>query len=83
MNLIEFLTYLASWWLIVILVFAIYFAPWLVANKRRHMNASAIGVLNLCLGWTFLGWVAALVWAMTNNVAPPPMQVLPPEEEVS
>ena len=24
-------------------------------------------MLNLLLGWTLLGWVAALVWALTNE----------------
>ena len=32
-------------------------------------NASAITVLNLLLGWTILGWIAAMVWAHTNNVS--------------
>lgn len=42
-----------------------YFLPAIVANSRGHRNGSAITVLNLFLGWTFLGWVAALVWACT------------------
>ena len=46
------------------LVLAIYFAPVLVARQRRHRSLSALFVLNLLLGWTFLGWVAALVWAL-------------------
>jgi len=25
----------------------------------------AILVLNLLLGWTFLGWVGALIWSLT------------------
>lgn len=24
-------------------------------------------VLNIFLGWTFLGWLAALVWALTTD----------------
>ncbi len=50
----------------------LYLLPTIVATKRRHKNQGAILVLNLALGWTFLGWVAALVWANTNNVTPPP-----------
>jgi len=61
-----------------VVLLGIYFIPWLVAKDRRHRNASAIAVLNIFLGWTFLGWVAALVWAMTNNVAPPRVQIIPP-----
>jgi Superinfection immunity protein len=48
----------------------LYFLPFLVADRRRHRNAGAIFVLTLCLGWTFLGWVAALIWAFTDNVRP-------------
>lgn len=43
----------------------VYFLPALVASGRHHHNAGAIVVLNLFLGWTFLGWVVALVWAST------------------
>jgi hypothetical protein len=44
-----------------------YFLPTLVAGKRKHPNGEAILALNLFLGWTFLGWLAALVWAFTNT----------------
>lgn len=49
----------------VLLFFAVflYFAPLINAHLRRHPSKSAIGALNLLLGWTFLGWVAALVWS--------------------
>jgi ABC-type transport system involved in cytochrome c biogenesis permease component len=47
---------------------SIYLLPTLVAMFREHRNALAIFVMNLCLGWTFIGWVGALVWACTNNV---------------
>lgn len=43
----------------------IYFIPMVVAYHRHHHQAGAITVLNLLLGWTFIGWVAALVWAST------------------
>lgn len=41
----------------------LYFLPAIIAESRRHHNKGAIIVLNLLLGWTFVGWVAALVWA--------------------
>jgi hypothetical protein len=50
-----------------IIFLSMYFLPALVAWKRSHKNASAIGVLNLFLGWTMIGWVGSLVWAFTNN----------------
>jgi hypothetical protein len=55
--------------------FVVYFLPAILAN-RRHPNATGITVLNVFLGWTLVGWVAALVWAV--SVSP----VAPTEEEV-
>jgi Superinfection immunity protein len=42
-----------------------YFLPAFIAIMRGHQNAAAICVLNLLLGWTFLGWTVALVWSFT------------------
>lgn len=42
----------------------LYFAPKFVASYRHHPNVDAITMLNLLLGWTVIGWVVALVWAM-------------------
>jgi hypothetical protein len=41
-----------------------------VARRRRHRNENAVVILNILLGWTFLGWVLALVWACTDNTRP-------------
>jgi hypothetical protein len=43
----------------------LYFIPAIIAYRRNHHQRNAISVLNLVAGWTFVGWVAALVWAMT------------------
>lgn len=40
----------------------IYFLPSIVGRHSR--NSQAIILLNLLLGWTVLGWVAALIWAV-------------------
>ena len=48
---------------------ALYFLPAIVASSRKHPQTVAIFLLNLLLGWTLLGWVAALVWSATA-VAP-------------
>ena len=49
--------------LIIFLSACLYFLPWIVARSRRKRNSAAIGVLNLFLGWTVIGWIVALVWA--------------------
>lgn len=46
----------------------IYCIPALIAQGRGHNNVGAIFALNLFLGWSLIGWVLALVWAMTDNV---------------
>lgn len=53
---------------IVCLLIAFYFIPTLVACFRGHRDSTAIFALNFLLGWTFIGWVAALVWSLTGNV---------------
>jgi len=43
----------------------IYFVPTFVGWE--HKQNAAIVCLNIFLGWTFIGWVVALVWALTEN----------------
>ena len=58
---------LLAGFLVLALSLAIYFIPTLVAFERLRRNRGAIFVLNLFLGWTLVGWVAALVWAWMNR----------------
>ena len=41
----------------------IYFIPTFIANKKQHLQKTSILILNIFLGWTFIGWVVALIWA--------------------
>jgi hypothetical protein len=43
----------------------VYFVPTIVASRSQHPYRSGILALNLLLGWSLLGWVAALVWALS------------------
>lgn len=43
----------------ILIVLALYFLPTLCAKKDK----GSIFILNLFLGWTFIGWVVALIWA--------------------
>lgn len=47
--------------------FFIYFLPTFVARSRKKKNVAAIFVLNLFLGWAFIGWVIALIWAFMSD----------------
>lgn len=51
-----------------------YLLPSFVAYKRGRTNKSPILLLNLLLGWTFIGWVIALVWSTTTPTAPRTVQ---------
>ena len=46
---------------------ALYFAPTIFAFSRDHKQKDAIGIVNLFLGWTFIGWVIAFAWASMNK----------------
>ena len=45
-----------------------YFFPTIIAGIRKHRELFAIFVLNAFLGWTYVGWVLALVWASLSKV---------------
>lgn len=48
-----------------ILALSIYFLPTIVGYNKN--NRVAIGVLNLFLGWTIIGWIIALVWGCCKD----------------
>ncbi|MGH8605775.1 MAG: superinfection immunity protein [Gammaproteobacteria bacterium] len=49
----------------IVIAIALYFIPTVIAVFRGHHNAIAIFGLNLFLGWSFIGWVASLIWSLT------------------
>lgn len=54
--------------LIYVLIFlAIYFLPTIIAGKNKKKNGAAIVIVNIFLGWTFIGWVVALAWAFMKD----------------
>ena len=56
------------WILVLMLLVTLYFLPTIIAFGSYR--AGAIFALNLFLGWTLLGWVGALVWALAENWSP-------------
>lgn len=52
--------------IIFILGLLLYFLPTVLAVIRKHPNTLAIFLLNFFLGWSFIGWVVALVWSVKN-----------------
>lgn len=45
----------------------LYGLPAITAWYRSHHNMAAITTLNLLLGWTVIGWIGALIWALTRQ----------------
>ncbi len=50
-----------------LIIFLCYFIPAIVAYMRDTQHALAIEILNFFLGWTLLGWVGALIWAVCDS----------------
>ena len=58
-----------NWLVVLVPLFLIaYFIPFFVATGRRHRFTTAIGLINLLFGWTVIGWVAAIIWAVNRDV---------------
>lgn len=53
--------------LILLTLVVAYFLPTIVAGSRGRDGQVLIGVLNLFLGWTVLGWIVLLVIAFTGE----------------
>lgn len=41
-----------------------YMLPTFAAILKKHRNIPGIAILNIALGWTVLGWIGALIWAI-------------------
>ena len=53
-------------WLFISL--AIYCIPIIIAYIRKHNNLIPITILTVFLGWTFFGWLAAVLWSLNSDV---------------
>ncbi len=54
----------------ILLLVVAYFLPTVVAANRRHARQGAVLLLNALAGWTVVGWVAALIWALAGACGP-------------
>lgn len=46
---------------------ALYFLPTIIVATKIHREKTPIMLLNILLGWTLIGWVVALVMALSNE----------------
>ncbi|MPZ77983.1 MAG: superinfection immunity protein [Deltaproteobacteria bacterium] len=50
--------------------FPLYILPFIIARIRGAEHRTGILWVNLLFGWTVLGWLAALIWSVTEETAP-------------
>jgi Superinfection immunity protein len=62
-------TLFVSFVLLILLIIA-YIFPSAVASHRHCKATAGIVIVNLSLGWTFVGWVVALAWAASGDTLP-------------
>ena len=55
-------------WIVAVLT-AFYMLPWAIAATRNKSNTATIALINLFLGWSVIGWIAALVLSLTSEPA--------------
>ena len=55
------------WIFIIVLGLVFYFLPTILAFHRKKRNGTAIFALNFFLGFTGIGWIISLVWALTHD----------------
>jgi T4 superinfection immunity protein len=54
---------------LVVVGLVIYFTPLIIAAVRHVPHVGSVGVINAFLGWTLVGWVAALAMACRSNTS--------------
>jgi hypothetical protein len=55
----------------IVVIFCLYWLPAINGFQRKHRNAVPILLVNFFFGWTFIGWVVALIWSSSDNVPAP------------
>lgn len=50
-----------------VIIYTLYFIPTMIATHKKNSNTTAIFIINLVFGWTFIGWIAALILSVMND----------------
>lgn len=54
-------------WIFLLIPAFIYIIPTMIAVNVKHKNQNAIILLNIFTGWTFIGWIGALIWSVMKK----------------
>lgn len=49
------------------IAYYLYFLPTVIATKKKHPNTTAIFLVNLLFGFTCIGWIVALIFAVMED----------------
>ena len=71
---------LLFWALAIAVCAGLYFLPTIIAVVQHRSNVALIAVINFFLGWSFVGWIVALVLALTKESQP--IQVVQVQQHV-
>jgi hypothetical protein len=55
----------------VLVLIGLYLLPTIIAVSRKVANVGSVAVINVLLGWTFIGWVVALAMAARSRPTDP------------
>lgn len=62
--------------IVLLILIGIYLIPTIIAISRKAYYAAAAITINILLGWTFLGWVIALILSLLNKPDRTPQQIV-------
>ena len=64
--------------IIIVIILCIYFLPTFVAFSRHHQFKWIIFLINLFTGFTFVGWIGALIWSLIDTDQSTKVYIQPP-----
>ncbi len=47
--------------------FFLYFVPAIIGSRRGVNGSGILALLNVLFGWTIIGWIALLIWAVAGQ----------------
>ena len=59
--------WILQFWALVIFGGLIYWLPTIIAFGRDSESRFGVLALNFLLGWTVIGWLSAIIWAIASS----------------
>ncbi len=68
----QFLKMLDALWSLgfqLLFIVAIYLIPIFIAHSRKLEKRTSLTVISILLGWTFVGWIVCIAWAILGKAS--------------